>query len=183
MGRSPGYRQGGAGRGPARSSRPPASTRAPPPPPEIRSKNSPKKLATPEGNSQLGSNCPNSKAPENSLYVRRRTRFATPFTPSRFSACAASSTWYRVRVCVRESERECVFVCERECRSGCVCVCVRERERKGGPRSWAGDAACLTFRGPWSLGNLNLVDYFPLGSQAFYVNCQTLFHGELPYKL
>jgi hypothetical protein len=33
---------------------------------EIRSKNSLRKLATPEGNSQLGSNCPNSKAPENS---------------------------------------------------------------------------------------------------------------------
>jgi len=34
---------------------------------EIRSKNSPKKLATSEGNSQLGSKCPNSKAPENSF--------------------------------------------------------------------------------------------------------------------
>ena len=33
---------------------------------ETRSKHPPKKLATPEGNSQLGSNCPNSKAPENS---------------------------------------------------------------------------------------------------------------------
>jgi len=33
---------------------------------QVRSNNSPKKLATPEGNSQLGSNCPNSKAPENS---------------------------------------------------------------------------------------------------------------------
>ena len=34
---------------------------------ETRSKNSPKKLAAPEGNSRLGSNCPNSKAPENSF--------------------------------------------------------------------------------------------------------------------
>jgi len=25
----------------------------------------------------------------------------------------------------------------------------------------------LIFRGPWSLGNLNLVDYFHTGSQAF----------------
>jgi len=25
----------------------------------------------------------------------------------------------------------------------------------------------LSFRGPWSLGILNLVDYFPTGSQAF----------------
>ena len=32
---------------------------------ETRSKNSPKKLAIPEGNGQLDSNCPNSKAPEN----------------------------------------------------------------------------------------------------------------------
>ena len=36
---------------------------------ETRSENSPKKLATPEGNGQLGSNCPNSKAPENSFRV------------------------------------------------------------------------------------------------------------------
>ena len=34
---------------------------------ETRSNNSPKKLATPEGNSQLGSNCPNSKAPKKAL--------------------------------------------------------------------------------------------------------------------
>ena len=34
---------------------------------EIRSRNSSKKLATPEGNSQLDSNCPNSKAPETHL--------------------------------------------------------------------------------------------------------------------
>ena len=36
---------------------------------ETRSKNSHKKLATPEGNSQLGSNRPNSKAPENSFPI------------------------------------------------------------------------------------------------------------------
>ena len=34
--------------------------------PQTRSNNSPKKLATPEGNSQLDSNCLNSKAPGNS---------------------------------------------------------------------------------------------------------------------
>ena len=28
----------------------------------------------------------------------------------------------------------------------------------------------LSFRVPWSLGNLKLVDYFPTGSQAFYFN-------------
>jgi len=28
----------------------------------------------------------------------------------------------------------------------------------------------MSYRGPWRLGNLNLVDYFPPGSQAFYVN-------------
>ena len=26
----------------------------------------------------------------------------------------------------------------------------------------------MSFRAPWSLGNLKLVDYFPTGSQAFY---------------
>ena len=34
---------------------------------KTRSENSPKKLASPEGNSQVGSNCPNSKGSENSL--------------------------------------------------------------------------------------------------------------------
>jgi hypothetical protein len=33
---------------------------------ETRYKNSPRKLATQEGNSQIGSDCPNFKAPENS---------------------------------------------------------------------------------------------------------------------
>ena len=33
---------------------------------ETRSKNPPSRLTTPEGNSQLGSNCPNSMASENS---------------------------------------------------------------------------------------------------------------------
>ena len=36
----------------------------------------------------------------------------------------------------------------------------------------------VSFWGPWSLGNLNLVHYFPLKSQAFQVTSQTLFHLE-----
>jgi len=34
----------------------------------------------------------------------------------------------------------------------------------------------LKFRGPWSLGKWNLVDYFPSWLQYFWVNSQTLFH-------
>ena len=33
----------------------------------------------------------------------------------------------------------------------------------------------MSSQGPWSLGNLNLVEYFSPGSQAFEVNSWTLF--------
>ena len=39
--------------------------------------------------------------------------------------------------------------------------------------------ACMSYRVPWSLGNLNLVDCFPPGSQAFEVNFQTLIHRKI----
>ena len=45
---------------------------------ETRSNNSLKKLATPEGNSQLDSNFPDSKAPENSASVRAPALRASP---------------------------------------------------------------------------------------------------------
>jgi hypothetical protein len=37
----------------------------------------------------------------------------------------------------------------------------------------------MSFRGPWSLGNLSLPDYFPPGSHALSVNSQALFHHEI----
>jgi len=37
----------------------------------------------------------------------------------------------------------------------------------------------MSFRGLRSSGNLNLVDYFPPGSQAFQVKSWTLFHHEI----
>ena len=37
----------------------------------------------------------------------------------------------------------------------------------------------MSFRVPWGLGYLNLVAYFPEGSQDFWVKAQTLFHSEV----
>ena len=42
-------------------------------------------------------------------------------------------------------------------------------------RWWTGTCARMSCRGPWSLGSLNLVDYFPPGSQVFQVNSLILF--------
>ena len=37
----------------------------------------------------------------------------------------------------------------------------------------------LSLRGPWSLGNLNLVDYFPPGSQASYLLSSVLLQSTV----
>ena len=38
------------------------------------------------------------------------------------------------------------------------------------------EAIQMSFRGPWTLGSLKLVDYFPSRAQAVLVNSQALFH-------
>ena len=43
----------------------------------------------------------------------------------------------------------------------------------------------MSFRGPWSLGNLNLLDYFPPEPQYFAVNSETfhaIVNGRRPMK-